>query len=207
MKARNILDINVMLPTEDGVPAIVRSCTKPHMLYTVFNPGSKWACCTCSQAKRGYICKHKLKVLCMLKPNFEESSIARLCGSLKGTMHRGVDKIFAEKPNCTLPTLHAVENFSTEGREPQFDDPMETDNMEEQVCNIMRQMVQDAQGNDVLMRHLLAGILRVKGSQSRLTVDIESGILHPSQSIPQFDIADDHSGYSLKRRRDFLERE
>ena len=62
LKARNIPDMNVTLSTEAGAPAIVRSCMKPHLLYTVFNPGSEWACCTCSQANRGYICKHKLKV-------------------------------------------------------------------------------------------------------------------------------------------------
>ena len=89
MKARNILDKNVTLPTEDGAPTNVRSCCKPYMLYTVFNPGSEWACCTCSQANRGYICKHKLKVLQMLKPNVEEGTIARLCGSLKGIVHGG----------------------------------------------------------------------------------------------------------------------
>ena len=76
MKACNIPDINVTLPTEDGALAIVRSWTKPHMLYTVFNPGSEWACCMCSQANKGYICKHKLKVLCMLKLDVKEGSIA-----------------------------------------------------------------------------------------------------------------------------------
>ena len=58
--------------------------------------------------------------------------------------------------------------------------------MEDEVCNIVLKMVQDAQGNDVLIRYLLAGILQVKGSQSRLTVDMEARILHPSQTILQF---------------------
>ena len=55
-----------------------------------------------------------------------------------------MDKIFVGKPECTVPTVPTIENLSTEGREPEFADPMETDNMEEQVCNIVRQMVQDA---------------------------------------------------------------
>ena len=206
MKARNIPDRNVILPTEDGAPAIVRSCTKPHMLYTLFNPGSEWACCTCSQANRGYICKHKLKVLQMLKPDVEEGSIARLCGSPKGIVHGEVDKIFVEKLDCTVPTVHVVGNYSTELQEPEFGELRETENMEEQVCTVVQQMVEDAERNDVFMRHLLAGILRVKGSQSRLIVDMENGILHPLQSVPEFNIPNDHSGYSLKRRRDFLER-
>ena len=118
----------------------------------------------------------------------------------------GVDKIFVEKPDYILPTVHAVGNYSTELWEPEFGELRETENMEEQVCTLVRQMVEDAQGNDVLMRHLLAGILYVKGSQSRLIVDMENRILHPSQSVPEFDILDDHSGYSLKRYREFLER-
>ena len=142
----------------------------------------------------------------MLKPDMEEGSIARLCGSFKGTVHGEVDKIFVEKPDCTLSTMDDVGNYSTELQEPEFGDFRETDNMEEQVYSVVRQMVEDAQGNDVFMRNLLAGILQVKGSESKLIIDMESGILHPSQSVPQFDILDDHSRYSLKRRRDFLER-
>ena len=164
MKARNILDINVNLPTEDGALAIVRSCTKPNMLYTVFKPRSKWACYMCSQTNREYICKHKLKVLRMLKPDVEEGSIARLCGSLKGTVHGGVDKFFAEKPDSTIPTVHGIGNYSTELREPEFGELRETESMEDQVCTVVQQMVEDAKGNDVLMRHLLVGILYVKGS-------------------------------------------
>ena len=71
---------------------------------------------------------------------------------------------------------------------------------------IVHHMLEDADGNDVLLRHLLVGILRLKGSQSRLTVDIESGTVHPSQTIPKFERVDDGTEYSLKRRRDFLER-
>ena len=126
------------LPTKDGAPTIVKSCSKPHMLYTIFNSRSEWACYTCSQANKGYICKHKLKVLRMLKPDVEEGSIARLCGSLKGTVHGGVDKIFAEKRDCTLPNVHTIENYSIEGPKPQFGDSIETKKMEDQVCNIVR---------------------------------------------------------------------
>ena len=109
MKAHNIPDINVMFPTEDGAPAIVRSCNKPHMLYTMFNPASKWACYTCSQANTGCICKHKLKVLCMLKPDVKESNIAHLCRLLKGIVHGGVQKIFLEKEDSTILDVHTLE--------------------------------------------------------------------------------------------------
>ena len=100
----------------------------------------------------------------MLKPDVEEGSIARLCGSLKGTVHKGVDKIFAAKPDYSLSTVDAVDSSSTEDLEPEFRDPREINDMEEQVYSVVRHMVQDVQGNDVLMRHLLAGILRVKGA-------------------------------------------
>ena len=76
---------------------------------------------------------------------------------------------------------------------------METDELEGQVCKIVHHMLEDVEGNNVLLRHLLAGILRLKGSQSRLAMDIESGILHPSQSIPEFERVDDDTGYFLKR--------
>ena len=164
LKARNILDRNVTLPMQDGAPATVKSCSKPDMVYTVFNPSSEWACCTCSQANRGYICKHKLKVLWMLKPDVEEGSIARLCGFLKGTVHGGVDKIFAEKIDFTPSAGHASDAFTAGPPELEFCTPRDTDKMEDQVQDIVLEMLEDAEGNDVLVRHLLAGILRLKGS-------------------------------------------
>ena len=143
----------------------------------------------------------------MLKPDLGEGNIARLCGSLKGTIHSGEGKIFVEKDNCSVPHVHIVKTYSTESPEAQGGDPnMDTDELEGHVHNIVHHMLEDAEGNDVLLRHLLAGILRLKGSQSRLVVDIEFEILHPSQTVPEFERVDDGTGYSLKRRRDFLER-
>ena len=54
LKARNILDTNVTLPTKEGGPAILRLCNKTHMLHIVFKPGLERVCCTCSQANRKY---------------------------------------------------------------------------------------------------------------------------------------------------------
>ena len=68
----------------------------------------------------------------------------------------------------------------------EMEDARHSDDMEVQVCNIVLSMLREVQGNNVLMRHLLEDMLRIKGKQSRLIVDIESGVLHPSQSIPQF---------------------
>ena len=206
LKACNIPDIHVTLAIHDGAPATVKSCTKVDVLYTVFNPGSEWACCTCSQANRGYICKHKLKVLRMMKPDLEEGSIARLCGSLKGTVHDGEEKVFSQTPNCTAPARETSTSFSPEAPEAELGDPLVMDSMEEEVWKIVQKLIQDAEGNDVLLRHLLSGVQRLKGTQSKLTVDMERGVLHPSQKTPHFDIVQDDNGYSLKRRRDFLER-
>ena len=180
LKARNIPDIHVTLPIHDGAPATMKSCTKLDVLYTVFNPGSEWACYTCSQANRGYICKHKLKFLRMMKPDVEEGSIARLCGSLKGTMHGGVEKVFSQTPNCSKPDGQMSGSFGAEAPEAELDEPMVMENMEDEVWKIVHKLVQDAEGNDVLLRHLLAGVQLLKGTQLKLTLDMERGVLHPS---------------------------
>ena len=142
----------------------------------------------------------------MLKPDIEEGSITRLCGSLKGIVHGGMDKIFAEKADCTASDAHASKTLSAAPPEAEFPKPRDMEKMEDQVWNTVLEILQDAEGNDVLLRHLLAGILRLKGSQSRLAGDIECGVLHPSQTVPEFVTADHESRFSLKRRRDFLER-
>ena len=46
------------------------------------------------------------------------------------------------------------------------------------MWNTISSMIKEAEENDVLMRHLLAGILHVKDSQSRLIVDMDSRVLH-----------------------------
>ena len=45
----------------------------------------------------------------MLKPDLGEGSIACLCGSLKGTVHSGEGKIFAEKQNCSILDVYTFE--------------------------------------------------------------------------------------------------
>ena len=142
----------------------------------------------------------------MMKLDVEEGSIARLCGSLKGTVHGGMDKIFAERADCTALDAQASETLSAAPPKAEFPKPRDIEKMEDQVWNTVLEMLEDAEGSDVLLRHLLADILRLKGSQSRLARDIECGVLHPSQTIPEFVTADHESGFSLKRRRDFLER-
>ena len=200
LKARNIPDT---LLVEDGGPAIVCLYSKPHVVYIVFKPVSKWACCTCLQANRGYICKHKFKDLRMVRPHIKEGSIVRLCGPLQGMVHSRLDKIFAKNDNCNVPNVHTSKDYRSKALHLS---KVQKDDIEDQVCDIVINMVTEAQGNDVLMRHLLVDILRVKGSQSRLIVDMDSGVVHPSQNTLQFDTIYSDTKYSLKRRRDFLER-
>ena len=142
----------------------------------------------------------------MVKPHIKEGSIARLCGPLQGTVQGGLDTIFAKTDNCNVPDVHTFEDYKSKALHLPKGDVVHADDMEDQVCNTLLNMVTKAQGNDVLMRHLLAGILRVKGSQSRLIVDMDSGVVYPSQNTPQFDTIYSNTGYSLKRRWDFLER-
>ena len=206
LKARNIPDSNVALRIEEGAPAMLCSCTKPNVVYTVFNPTSEWAFCTCSQANRGYICKHKLKVFRMLRPNVQEGSIARLCGSLQGTVHGGVHKIFSSDNPDAVPATPTSEDQRRDDRGPRLENRVHGDDVEQEVWNTVSSMITEAQEKEVLLRHLLAGVLHLKGSQSRLVVDMECGILHPSQSAPYFESVQDDNTYSLKKRRDFLER-
>ena len=50
---------------ESGATAFVQSVSSPSLLHIVYNADSKWACCTCTWAELGNICKHQLKVLKM----------------------------------------------------------------------------------------------------------------------------------------------
>ena len=133
LKARNIPNSNITLPIEDGAPAILCSCTKLNVMYTVFNPISEWACCTCSQANMRYIYKHKLKVFRMLRPHVEEGSIACLCGSLQGTMHGGLDKIFSSNAPNAVSDVPTCEEHGRDNCRPRVENPMHGDDMEQEV--------------------------------------------------------------------------
>ena len=164
LKAWNIPDSNVAFPREEGAPAMLRSCTKPNVVYTVFNPTSEWTCCTCSEANRGYIYKHKLKVFRMLRPDVQEGSIARLCGSLQEMVHGGVHKIYSRDDSDAVPAAPTSEEQGRDDRGPRVENPVHGDDVEQEVWNTVSSMITEAQGKEVLLRHLLAGVLRAKGS-------------------------------------------
>ena len=100
-----------------------------------------------------------------------------------------------------IPEQHGKDAFG-----PRLENLVHMDDMEEEVWNTISSMIEEAKENDVFMRHLLAGLLRVKGSHSRLIADMHCGILHPTQSTPYFETVPNESNYSLKKRRDFLKR-
>ena len=136
----------------------------------------------------------------------QEGSIARLCGSLQGMVHGGLHKIFSTTHDNDIPPVVTSEEHGSHDPEARVRSPLHGDDIEEEVRNMISSMILQAQGNDVLLRHLLAGVLRVKGSQARLLADMDCGIIHPSQNTPYFETVQSDSTYSLKRRWDFLER-
>ena len=121
-------------------------------------------------------------------------------------MHSELHKIFSSDDHDAVPATPTSEELGRDDCGPRVENPLHRDDMEQEVWNTISSMITEAQGNDVLLRQLLAGVLYVKGSQSRLIADIDCGILHPTQSAPYFKTIQNDSTYSLKRCWDFFDR-
>jgi hypothetical protein len=90
IKARTIPDSDVSLLEYDGWRAWVVSSDSRQLFYTMHNPTTDLASCTCVHTQRGNICKHQLKVLQMLHLDLAEATIARYSGRTPGNLNSGI---------------------------------------------------------------------------------------------------------------------
>ena len=69
----------------------------------------------------------------MLRPHVEKGSIARLCRSLQGTMHDGLEKIFASNEHYAVPDVLTSEEHERDAFGPRVENLVHGDDMEEEV--------------------------------------------------------------------------
>ena len=74
-------------------------------------------------------------------------------------MHGGMENFFASNGPSSLADIPNSQQYGGEAPEPEMEDLLHTDDIEDHVCNIVLNMLNEVEGNDVLMRHLLVGIL------------------------------------------------
>ena len=67
-------------------------------------------------------------------------------------------------------------------------------------------LLQFVVGNDTLMQHLHVDFHRLQGKMKMLASQMESGIIHPGNSNPVFQLVHDGLGMHLGRLKDMLER-
>lgn len=79
--------------------------------------------------------------------------------------------------------------------------------METTVRNLATELMAAARGDNFLLEHLLADFHIVRGKQQTLLAQMKHGLVEPSQVELHFSPNDDGSNMSLKRRKDFLERQ
>ena len=82
-------------------------------------------------------------------------------------MHGGLDKIFANNKQYTIPDVPTCVEHGRDTCGPRIENPVHGEDMEEEVWNTVSSMIIEAQGNDVLLSHLLVGVLCLKGNESR----------------------------------------
>ena len=83
MRAKDILDSNVLICMDEGV-AYVASVNNRPKVWTIHSPDSEWSQCSCPIAKEGMICKHTVKVFKMLHPHVDDGIIVREAGTKHG---------------------------------------------------------------------------------------------------------------------------
>lgn len=75
--AWKIPDVSITLPTEVRECAIVKSMSRINVTYKIHNPKLKWAYCEHLHSQKGFIYKHKIKVL-FLHSNLAEGKITNI---------------------------------------------------------------------------------------------------------------------------------
>jgi len=78
--------------------------------------------------------------------------------------------------------------------------------MEKHVRNLAAEFMQVATSDTFLLKHLLADFHVMRGKQQTLLAQLKHGMVEPSQEDVHFQANGDGSNMSLKRRKDFLER-
>ena len=210
IKARTIPDGDVRLPEYDGGPARVVSSESRELIYTVHNPTTDLASCTCVHAQRGNICKHQVKVLQMLRPDLAEGTIARYCGRTLGNLNGGVREML-NPSQCYVSTevnTEAGQNCagaSTTGVQ-QVKRFRPQGNLLDTLRNQAVALIEHVEGQDLLMDHLHADFNSVLGRIKSLQSDIRKGKIDASASAPVHIKVNDDLGDSIVRKKDFLER-
>lgn len=202
VRARAILDECVELPVLDGEAAYVTSSKRPSLRYTVLNPGSKWAVCECLHSQKGNICKHQVKVLQMLRPDLADGRIARVLGSLKGTLHGGVSILL--KPSSPMYASADVEMPPPSPPRPVLGEVYE--DVDDLMCQLIIKIAERASRIPVVMRHFISDLKAMDIRHAALEVQFERGLLHPSQhEAMSFIPVQDGRNNSFIRLRDFID--
>jgi hypothetical protein len=208
--ARDIPDADVTLPMQEGGPAYVTSTTHRHLRYVVHNPGDMWATCTCLHAQRGNTCKHKVKVLRLLYPELAEGTVARYCGTLKGTAAASIRHLLTPVFADPADTDQSRQATTPDASPRVFSVPSQSERKTEDLYATLtvqaRNLLDFVEGNETLMEHLQGDFHRLLGKMNTLAAEIETGVIHPSKTTPVFHRVQDGMGMGLGRLKDMLER-
>jgi hypothetical protein len=79
--------------------------------------------------------------------------------------------------------------------------------LETSARNLATEFMDAAGGNTFLLKHLLADFHIFRGKQQTLLAQMKHGLVEPSQVELHFSPIEDGCNMSLKRRKDFLERQ
>ena len=146
----------------------------------------------------------------ILHPDLAEGIITPYCGSFAGTCE-------GDRANMLDPVVHFPEDChdtrtscsaamglagATGARNTTSVMDMETI-----VRNLATQLMAAASGDTFLLEHLLADFHIVRGKQQTLLAQLKHGLVESSQLELHYTPNDDGSNMSLKRKKDFLERQ
>jgi len=169
-----------------------------------------WATCTCPHAQRGNTCKHKVKVLRLLHLQLAEGTVARYCGTLKGTIAVRITHLLAPvfedaaaMDRSRPPLTPDVCARAMGGSSPS---ESKTEDLHGRLTMQAQNLLDFVDGNDTLMEHLQGDFYRLLGKMNTLAAEIEAGVIHPSKTTPVFHRVEDGIGMGLGRLKDMLER-
>ena len=216
IQAQKIPDSCVLLPRVAGEPAFVSSRKRPHLRYAVHNSDTEWGCCECVHAQKGYLCKHQLKVLRMLRPDLADGTIVKVCGTLYGTNLGGVSELIHpphEESDHPLPGSDTEQDMDFPDNVRDVPDiwqaPRTIEDEDLKLTTSIQEMgheiIERSNKHYLIKRHLAADLSEMNARHAAIEVHIETGIIHPLQmEAPAFERNDPNERNTLIRIPDFL---
>jgi hypothetical protein len=138
-----------------------------------------------------------------LHPDLVKGTIVWFCGSLKETSQGGLENILSPQVGTPPPPPPQHIMIIPPTLICKLTTPIQI-NLEEQLQSMALDIVDVANGNQIILEHLMPNFCHSQGNQVKVVAKLQSGLHNPIGPNIVLIPLEDGQGFSLKQHLDFL---